>query len=204
MHISEGVLSGEVLAAGAVVAVAGAAWGLKKIQNDDLPKVAIMSATFFIASLIHVPLGPASLHLVLGGLVGLLLGWASFPALLVALALQALLFSFGGLVVLGVNTVVMALPALACYYLFSPLVRSNSNAMCLTGAALAGAGYVLVAGSLSALVLYLSGEAFITAAQAILLAHLPLAALEGLITALAVGFIRRVRPAMLFTIGSLS
>ena len=203
MHISEGVISGEVLAVGAAAAAAGAAWGLKKIRHQDLPKVALMSATFFVASLIHVPLGPASLHLVLGGLVGLLLGWAAFPALLVALALQALLFSYGGLVVLGVNTLVMALPALACYYFCSPLVRSGNNALAVTGAALAGAGYVILAGILSALALYLSGETFITAAQAILIAHLPLALLEGLITALAVGFIRRVRPAMLFALGSL-
>jgi cobalt/nickel transport system permease protein len=157
-----------------------------------------MSAAFFVASLIHVPLGPASLHLVLGGLVGLLLGWAAFPAILVALALQALLFSFGGLVVLGANTLIMALPALLCHWLFSPLVRSSHRVAALSGAALAGAGYVLLAGFLSALALYFSGEAFITAAQAILLAHLPLAVLEGLITALAVGFIRRVRPAMLY------
>ena len=140
MHISEGVLSPEVLAVGGAATLAGAAWGLKKLQQEDLPKVALMSAAFFVASLIHVPLGPASLHLVLGGLVGLLLGWSAFPAILVALALQALLFSFGGLVVLGANTLIMALPALICHWLFSPLARSSHRVTALGGAALAGGG----------------------------------------------------------------
>jgi cobalt/nickel transport system permease protein len=38
-----------------------------------------------VASLIHVPIGPSNAHLILNGLVGLLLGWGAFPAILVAL-----------------------------------------------------------------------------------------------------------------------
>jgi cobalt/nickel transport system permease protein len=124
MHISEGVLSAPVLIGGGILAVAGVGIGLKKLDYERVPRVAVLSAAFFVASLIHLPVGPSSVHLVLNGLVGVLLGWAAFPALLIGLLLQAVLFGFGGLTVLGVNTVVMGIPALACYVLFSRRLRT--------------------------------------------------------------------------------
>ena len=44
------------------------------------------------------------MHLILNGLLGMLLGWAAFPSIFVALMLQAILFQYGGITVLGVNT----------------------------------------------------------------------------------------------------
>ena len=197
MHISEGVLSGPVLAAGGVIAVAGTAWGLRKLDEHNIPRTALLSAAFFVASLVHVPLGPSSVHLILNGLLGIILGWAAFPALLLALALQALLFQFGGFIVLGVNTTTMALPAVLCYLALSPLVRGSNRSLALAVGFLAGAFSVILAAILAALSLYLSGSAFITSAQALVLAHLPVAGVEGVITALVLGFLRRVKPEML-------
>ena len=94
MHISEGVLSAPVLITGAVLSAAGIAIGLRKMSYDKIPEVAVLSSAFFVASLIHVPIGPSSVHLVLNGLLGILLGWMAFPSILVALSLQALLFQF--------------------------------------------------------------------------------------------------------------
>ncbi|HAS88003.1 MAG TPA: cobalt transporter CbiM, partial [Desulfovibrio sp.] len=111
MHISEGILSLPVLACGAVVAATGTMIGLKKIDSEKLISVALLSSVFFVASLIHIPIGPSSAHLILSGLMGLLLGWAAFPAILTGLLLQAVLFQYGGLAVIGVNTAIMALPA---------------------------------------------------------------------------------------------
>src|SRR4030042_7141130 len=116
MHISEGVLSPAVLAGGVALTVVGTAIGLKKMDYEAIPRVAILSAAFFGASLIHVPVGPVGLHLVLNGRMGLLLGWLAVPAILIALFLQALLFQFGGLTALGVNTVAMAGPAVLSFY----------------------------------------------------------------------------------------
>ena len=93
MHISEGVLSGPVIISGIVLAAAGTAIGLKKLNYDRIPRAAILSASFFVASLIHVPIGPSSVHLILNGIVGLILGWGAFPVILVALTLQAVLLS---------------------------------------------------------------------------------------------------------------
>jgi len=130
MHISEGVLSGPVLLTGGVLTVAGTAIGLKKLDFERIARAGILSSAFFVASLIHVPVGPSSVHLILNGIVGLILGWGAFPAILVALFLQGMLFQFGGLTTLGVNTLIMALPAVVCYYSFGPLVqRDNRIAM---------------------------------------------------------------------------
>ena len=95
MHISQGVLSAAVLAGGAVLAVAGIAAGLRKLEGEALVRTGVLSAAFFAASLVHLPIGPVSIHLVLSGLMGAMLGFAAFPAIFVGLLLQALLFQFG-------------------------------------------------------------------------------------------------------------
>ena len=197
MHISEGVLSVPVLAGGWAVAATGLAVGLKRIEPERLPEVGLLSAVFFVASLIHVPIGPVSAHLVLNGLIGLILGAAAFPAIFVGLALQAVLFQFGGLAVLGVNTTTMALPAFLCGLLFRPLLGSGRRAVALAAGGAAGFLGVLLAGCLTSTALALSGEAFVTAAQAVLLAHVPVMVMEALLTALAVGFLAKVQPALL-------
>ncbi|MGD9383870.1 MAG: cobalt transporter CbiM, partial [Desulfobacterales bacterium] len=134
MHISEGVLSAPVLVTGAALAVAGISVGLKKMDYEKIPEAAVLSAAFFVASLIHVPMGPSNVHLVLNGINGLLLGWLCFPSILVALALQAILFQFGGITVLGVNTVIMALPGLMGYYLFGGLIKGKNRRLSLAAA----------------------------------------------------------------------
>ena len=125
MHIAEGVLSPAVLATGYALTAAGTALGLKKLDYDRLMTVAILAAAFFVGSLIHVPIGLTSAHLILNGLLGVLLGWAAFPAILVALGLQALLFQFGGLIVLGVNTFTMAFSGVMAGYVYCEIGRAH-------------------------------------------------------------------------------
>jgi len=197
MHISEGVLSLPVLIGGAAICAGGTAIGLKKMSQEEIPKVGILTATFFVASLVHVPLGPSSVHLILNGLIGLILGWAAFPALLVALFFQAVFFQFGGLTVLGVNTVNMALPGIIVYYLFLPAARSGNTVLSIIGGFLAGGVAVAMAGVLVAISLYLSNQAFLAAAKAVLAAHIPIMIIEGIITVIAISFINKVRPELL-------
>lgn len=197
MHISEGVLGAPVLATGAIFTIMGLGLGLRKTHYDRLPEVALLASVFFIGSLIHVPLGPSAAHLVLTGLCGLLLGWAAFPAILVGLALQALLFQFGGLTTLGINTVNMAFPAVVVYYACGPLVRSSRSAWRMLGEFTAGAGAVLLSGIMVAASLMVSGESFAVAARLIVLAHVPVMVIEGIIAVFVVEFLRKVRPEML-------
>lgn len=198
MHIAEGVLSPAVLGAGYALSAAGVAMGLRRLEYDRLMTVAMLAAVFFAASLIHVPIGLTSAHLLLNGLLGVLLGWAAFPAILAALFLQALLFQFGGLMVLGVNAGTMGLSAVAAGALFN-LVRRlwPTPAGLRTAAFLGGALGVAGAALLTALALALSEEGFAAAAGLLFAAHLPIMLAEGCITLLTVAFIARVRPEML-------
>ncbi|MDB5642030.1 MAG: cobalamin biosynthesis protein CbiM, partial [Hyphomicrobiales bacterium] len=119
-HIPDGVLSMPVLVGGAVVAAGAVGLGLKRISDRDIPRVAILASGFFALSLFAVPVGPSSVHLLLGGLMGVVLGSAIFPAVCVALLLQAVMFGFGGLTTLGVNIVNIALPGAVIGALVSP------------------------------------------------------------------------------------
>ncbi len=193
MHISEGVLSAPILAGGAVLAAAGTAIGLRRLDYDRLVTVAILSAAFFVGSLVHVPVGLSNAHLVLNGLIGAALGWASFPAILVGLTLQAVLFQYGGITALGVNTFNMAAPAVACCYLFRPLLAGTGKARAV-GAFCCGAGGVLLAALLTAASLALTDEGFIRSAQVLVLAHVPVMLAEGLLTIPLVAYLSKADP----------
>ena len=202
MHIYEGILScsthgQELLAAGALITAAGTAIGLRKIDPQRLPQVGLLSAAFFIASLVQVPLGPSSVHLVLSGLLGLILGWAAFPAILVGLTLQAVFFSIGGPTTLGVNTVIMAVPAVVCHYLYRRAVSIDSEWFVFGVGFAAGASAMILGALITTGILILAGKEFSALVPLILAVHLPSAAIEGLVTGSIVVFIRKVRPELL-------
>ncbi len=195
MHISEGVLSLPVLGAGAAIACAGLAVALKRLPWRHIMSVGILSAAFFVASLIHIPLGPGSAHLIMNGLVGAILGLAALPAIAVALFLQSLLFQYGGLSALGVNICLMGLPAVLCGLVFRPFFQPRAKAIIRNLAAFAcGALAVLLSALLCALALALSGEAFFTTAWTIFIAHIPIMLVEGLLTCLVTAFLIKTLP----------
>ena len=144
MHISEGVLAPSLLLAGGALTLGGLARGLKDIQEDNLPRAAILAAVFFTASLIHVNIGPASTHLVLSGLIGLMLGWAAFPVIFIGLLLQGILFQFGGLTTLGINTFNMAAPAVMLALAGRRLIGGPSRPLALAAGLVCGGGSILI------------------------------------------------------------
>jgi len=196
MHISEGVLSGPVLISGAALAAAGTAIGLKKLDYDHIAKAGMLSAAFFVASLIHVPVGPSNAHLILNGLVGLLLGWAAFPAIVAALVLQTAFFQFGGITTLGVNTIIMALPAVLCYLVFGRMIH-NGIRTAAAAAFFCGCLSVLISGLLAALALVFTEKNFLEASGLLIVYNIPIMIIEGIVTAMCVTFLRKVRPEML-------
>ena len=196
MHIAEGVAPGSVAAAGALLAMCGVAAGLRVMKDEQIPRAALVASAIFVASLvIRLPLGPSSVHPVLNGLAGLLLGWAAVPAFLVALFLQALLFQFGGITTLGINTVTMGFPAVACYYLFSRRIREckkRRTAFLLglaTGVTALTLSFVLWAGAL-----VLSGKELSIIVKLALFPHLAITTIEGVFSGFIVGFLVRVYP----------
>ena len=78
MHISDGVLSAPVLTAGFAGTAVLAAVTMRKMEMEEVPKISVITSVFFISSLIHVPLGPTSVHLILNGLVGVVLDDVDF------------------------------------------------------------------------------------------------------------------------------
>ena len=196
MHISEGILSAPVLLGGASLTAAGTMIGLKKLDLDRIMEVSLLTATFFVASLIHVPIGPASIHLVLNGLLGIMLGWACFPAIVVGLLMQAVFFQYGGLMVLGVNACNMALPAVLCYYLARPLLAGDKTRP-LAGF-IAGSGTILLSAICMALSLAFTDLGFMATAKITVVANIPIMVIEGFITMFVVIFIGRVHPDLLW------
>jgi cobalt/nickel transport system permease protein len=199
MHIHEAALSGSaegiaILCAGTVATTAGTALGLRKMEYEQMPQVAIVSSAFFVISLIHVPLGVTSVHLVLSGLMGLILGWAAFPALLIALLLQAVMFGHGGLLALGINTLTMGLPAVVCYYLFRQALTWRHDGLAFSAGVGAGALAILLGALLTASAFWIAGKEFQLVGQAVLGFHFAVAAVEGLVTGSVIVFIRKVRP----------
>lgn len=196
-HIPDGVVTIPVLAAGAAITVGGLAWGLRALSPERMPRVAVLSAVFFVASLIHLPAGPASVHLILNGLMGAVLGAAAYPAIVVALLLQAVLFGFGGLAVLGVNAADMGVPAILAGLAFRALWRRDAPRRTAVLGALCGGGAVVLTSLMLAGALALSGREFLPAAQVVVLTALPVVAVEAAFTAAALGLIARVKPELL-------
>lgn len=198
MHIADGILSAPMIAGTGALAAAGIGLGLRKMEYDEVPRVALVSAVYFMATLIRIPVGPASAHLVLTGLTGLLLGWAVFPALAAALLLQTVLFGFGGLTSWGANVFNTALPAVLCFYVFGPGIRrATSGRVVFFLAAAAGAVGILLSSAMLAGTLFLSGKEFAGVATAILLGHLPVLVVETAVTGAIVSYLFRVHPGIL-------
>ena len=194
MHIVDGALSNPVLLGGAALAVGGIAMVLKKLPLERIPAAGVLSASFFVASLIHVPIGPSSVHLILNGLAGLVLGWAAFPALFVGLLLQAVFFGFGGLTVLGVNAINIAGPAVLAGLIFGHLVARGSPMQGAIWGGIGGGFAIAVTTLAVAFSLALSGDEFIPAAKLVFVAHIPVIIIEALLSGAAIFLARRVKP----------
>src|SRR5271166_6044211 len=118
VHISDGVLSPSWVIGGFVLMALLMVPAMLRVRDEEIPRIALLTSAFFVASLIHVRFGPTSVHLLLNGLVGVILGWRAGLAIPVGLALQAVLLGHGGFSTIGVNACVMTIPALLSGGLF--------------------------------------------------------------------------------------
>ena len=196
-HIPDGVLSLPVLVGGGVIAVGAVALGLKKIGDEDIPRTAILASGFFALSLFALPVGPSSIHLLLGGLMGIVLGTAIFPAVCVALLLQAVMFGFGGLTTLGVNIVNIALPGAVIGAIVAPMVQRATPARAALIAGLASALCVALTGLMVAAALALSSADYMLSARVMIATYLPLMLVEGFVGGFCISFVKRVKPELL-------
>lgn len=197
MHLSDGVVSPSVLFVGTGLAILATAQGLRSLSAERLPLAALMAAALFVAGTIHVPVGIGSVHLVLNGLAGVLLGWVVFPVILVGLILQALLLSFGGFSVLGVNLLILALPGVIARAVLVPWLRRGRLTASSAGG-LAAAIAIVGAVALTAAVLAMSaGSAFRSLIVVIAAAQLPVLIVDIVVSALVLGMMTRAVPGLL-------
>ena len=210
MHIPDGFLPATVCAAGYGATAAITWYSIRKINQkenfrEDIPKASLLTAAFFVVSWIHIPVPPTSVHLVLNGLMGAMLGYFAFPAILIGLFFQAVMFQHGGLTTLGVNAIIMGLPAILAYYVFRLRNVWKKDSRLTTGVFGFLAGFVGIAVSVILFVVILltnipadfDVETERTAIYVLALAYVPLMAIEGALTALITIFLQRVRPRLL-------
>ena len=192
MHISDGILSSEVVIVTSVIAVLCLAYSLKNLKNENIALVSAMSAMFFIASFIHIPIGPTQIHLVLIGVIGMLLGRRIFLSILIALLLQATMLGFGGLTSLGANLFIMAMPAYIIYLAVNRgLLNSFSEKLKFF---LIGFLAVLLSTLFLALILSLAKEEYVYASYTVLVANIPAMIIEGLVTLFLLNYLKKSIP----------
>lgn len=189
MHVADGVLSTPVIIATYGVAIASMVVAAKGIKDEEIPKVSLMAGTFFAVSLISIPVPPTSVHPMLCGLIGIILGkrvpLAFFPALL----LQALLFRHGGITALGANTVMLSIPAFLSYLLYKKIPISK---VAVKGG-IVGAVSVFMTLIILVILLALTDSRFaqggFSVIQIVMLGHVPIMIAEAILTAFAVKFL---------------
>jgi cobalt/nickel transport system permease protein len=199
VHLSDGALADAWLAGGFVGGALLLAVAMWRMREDDVPRVGVLTAAFFVGSSIHFPLAvlPTSVHLILNGLVGVVLGRRAPLAVAVGLALQYLLLSHGGLTTLGVNACIVGLPALAAGAAYPALRRLGVPAF--ARGVLLGGGAAATAVTLNFLVLLFGGkEDWRMLARLVLLAHVPIVLIEGLMLGVLVAYLEKVKPEMLW------
>ncbi|TCK98139.1 cobalt/nickel transport system permease protein [Natranaerovirga hydrolytica] len=199
MHLSDGVLNLPIVVGTSIMTAGSLGYSLKGIQESEIPKISLITATFFVASLISIPIGPTSIHPLLAGLIGIMLGKRSPIAIFIALLLQGVLFQHGGITTLGANTLLVYLPAIFSHLAFKRLSKKNKHITLIAGL-IAGMA-ILICVLLLIVLLYLSdgrySEGFFSVVNLLVISYLPLVIIESLLTAFAVGFIYKTKPAIL-------
>jgi cobalt/nickel transport system permease protein len=199
VHISDGILAPWIWGFGWVITAAILAYTLRKMKIDDVPKISVITAAVFVASLIHFQAGPTSVHLILSGFAGVTLGILAYPCIFIAVVMQAFLFQHGGVTTIGINTVNMGVPALISFFIFRAGMKLNvgiSKNEILFGA-IAGGTAVALAVLLLAVELLVTGEEFTEVTTFVVAAHIPVILVEAIFTGVIAGFFAIVKPEML-------
>ena len=172
----------------------------KSLGERQIPLMGVMAAFIFAAQMINFPVaGGTSGHLLGGALASIVLGpWAGMLVMTAVIAVQALLFQDGGLLVMGANILNMGLVTAAIGYGLYRSVGNGSKTVRLGAAGVAAWLSVMAAALLTSLQLWLSGTSQLgIVIPAMLGVHALIGLGEALITVFALGFILQTRPDLL-------
>jgi cobalt/nickel transport system permease protein len=172
----------------------------KSIGEKQVPLMGIMAAFIFAAQMLNFPVaGGTSGHFLGGALAAIVLGpWAGILVMTAVIALQALLFQDGGLLVMGANIFNMGLlTTMIGFGLYRSVIgRNKRTRLVVTGVAAWLA--VVVSALVTALQLWLSGTTRLQiVVPAMLGVHVLIGLGEALITVAALSFIEQMRPDLL-------
>ncbi|NVN98090.1 MAG: PDGLE domain-containing protein [Geobacteraceae bacterium] len=207
MHMADALLSpavgGAMLAAAAGSIAYCSAKVRKEVDDRKVPLMGVLGAFLFAAQMINftIPATGSSGHLGGGLLLTILLGpYAAFLTIASVLVVQALFFADGGLLALGCNIINLGIfPAFIAYpFIYRPIAGLNPSTARTVAASLAagvaglqlGAFAVVLETTLSG-ISALPFTAFVSMMQPI---HLGIGIVEGIVTALIVGFVHKARP----------
>jgi cobalt/nickel transport system permease protein len=190
MHISDGIIDVKVCIAAHVVSAGLIYISGRNTTLDEIPKMGMMGAALFVASLLHFPFAGTSIHLGLYGIAGIILGKRAFPAIFTALLFQSLIFQHGGLLTLGINSLNMGAGAYVAW-----LIWSIDRIPEYLRAAIAGFVGIIIPAMLMGVEFHLSGYG--RGIIYLFSVYLFAAGIEGGITFSAVKLLRRVKPDIL-------
>ncbi|NLM62010.1 MAG: cobalamin biosynthesis protein CbiM [Clostridiales bacterium] len=210
MHMADALISPVVGAAMTAASACVTAYSVKKVQHDlddkKVPLMGVMGAFVFASQMINfsIPGTGSSGHLGGGMLLAILLGpHAGFLTMASILLIQALFFGDGGLLAYGCN--VFNLGFYTCFVSY-PLIFKRMTQKGFTTGRIVGASIVssvigLQMGAFSVVLqTLLSGKTELPFGSFVLLMqpiHLAIGIVEGLVTAVVVTFVWKVRPEIL-------
>jgi cobalt/nickel transport system permease protein len=210
MHMSDGIVDAPTSILYGVIAAAALAIATVRARRDlderTAPMAGLVAAFIFAVQMINFPVLPGvSGHLLGGALAAILVGpWTGALCVAIVLVVQSLMFADGGLSALGTNITNMAIVGTAAGFLVALALRRYALrghrwlvviafVSALVNTVLASASFVLqyaIGGN--------SGVSLGSVAAAMLGVHLLIGIGEGVITALTVGTIARVRPDLVY------
>ena len=204
LHIPDGFLSIMVSVICWLITIVTLYFAISKTNQSlgekQIPLMGVMAAFIFAAQMINFPVaGGTSGHLLGGALAAIVLGpWAGMLVMTAVIAVQALLFQDGGLVVMGANILNMGLITAAIGYGLYRSVTGQSKTVKLSVAGVAAWLSVMAGALFTALQLWLSGTSQLgIVIPAMLGVHALIGLGEALITVSALAFIIQTRPDLL-------
>jgi cobalt/nickel transport system permease protein len=169
----------------------------KSLGEKQVPLMGVMAAFIFAAQMLNFPVaGGTSGHFLGGALAAMVLGpWAGILVMTAVIAVQALLFQDGGLLVMGANIFNMGLLTAMVGFGLYRSVLGRSKGVRLTVAGVAAWLAVVASALLASMQLWLSGTSRLEiVVPAMLGVHVLIGLGEAVITVAALAFIERTRP----------
>ena len=210
MHVPDGFINAPVSAVAGLISISSI-WTATKAANrflaDKLIAIAgMMSALIFVLQMINFPIAAGTSGHLLGGTLAVIVLGPSLGILCVSIVviLQALLFADGGLSALGINILNIAIITGLIGWLvisnWKKIFGDNSSSI-IIGSFIAGVISVIMSSIAFVIEYFFGGTISVDIGSvffAMVSSHFFIGIGEGIITALIVSLLLRVRPDMLY------